>query len=651
MSGSWDNSTNQSINMTVGGVAAAGTGDYTVVVFVQTAGSGNSSWVSCMVSAVIGIDILADTGVWFGANDFSSGFGTAAASTWYMAGQSKVSGSNTYRQYLCSFGANGSSIGSPSHGVATGAGTHANPGTLTALHLGDGADKGNGLVAFVAIWKRVISDVEFDGLCTHNLSDVAALLPDALITLNNWNGSTGATDVVGTCTQSSITGAVQVGANPTGYSFALGGIPTPVPRTGQVRDYVGAQWSQRDRRDATAVASAANPLPSPLDSAWQVGGAYWHLYGDTAARDRRLVPQQRVYGCDPNLLSPPAVMPPPPVPRAVLARDPGEVQWLQRRYRCDPALLASAQLENELLGGAETTKRAGVAATHSPRWWAPRQPTRQAWYFDAGPDVPPLTLAYGDGGTYWATYNQAGWQPDRREMPQQRLYVSDPSFYPTTAPADPLTLAWGAGGPLWLLYNTAALDVDRREAPQQRRYLSDPGLLASALLENELLGGGDTARHLAWFADRRTTVAPRPVSDPAQLAAPATDPLTLAAGVGGDLWRRYNTPAYADRREVTQQPTRSTLYFDAGPGTPPLTLSWGAGGNLWHSYQWRRPAAWLPRRPVFAAPGDSCITPRPGTGTTTRPGSGTTTYATATTARPSSGTTARPNTGTTSPPC
>jgi hypothetical protein len=122
-------------------------------------------------------------------------------------------------------------------------------------------------------------------------------------------------------------------------------------------------------------------------------------------------------------------------------------------------------------------------------------------------------------------------------------------------------VAWGAGGTYWLLYNTAALQVDRRKVPQQRRYISDPGLLASALLENELLGGGDLLRHYlaAAYTDRRQTAVQPTRFDPSGLVPP-TDPLTLAAGVGGDLWRRANTPAYADRREVPQQPpgSRST---------------------------------------------------------------------------------------------
>lgn len=317
------------------------------------------------------------------------------------------------------------------------------------------------------------------------------------------------------------------------------GIPYNPQRTIQTRDPGETWWIQKDLRNANLVATAANPLVSPLDSAWQASSRYWHLYGDAAdAAPRTWQSLQRNYVSDPTLLVPAAAVL-PAAPRTVQTRDSGEVPWLQAPRR-DPLLLTTALLENELLGGADDLMRHRSAA---------------AYY-------------------------------DRREVPQQRLYISDPSVYPTVAPTDPLTLAWGVGGTYWLLYNTAALQVDRRKVPQQRRYISDPGLLLTALLENELLGGADDLRRhwmTAAYGDRRVVAPVRPSIDPSIFDVPA-DTLLLAGGVGGDVWRRANTPAYADRREVPQQLQRETVYFDAGPGVPPLILSWGAGGNLWHIY-------------------------------------------------------------------
>jgi hypothetical protein len=365
----------------------------------------------------------------------------------------------------------------------------------------------------------------------------------------------------------------------------------------------------------------------------------------------------------------------------------------QRAYVSNPALLSTAELENELLGGADAARRYNTPASHAPRWWMPRQPKREGTSPGLlgsaeleGPLLAGDTRRHYAAADYW----------DRREVAQQRAYISDPSFYPTGAVTDPLTLAWGDGGNYWTLYNTPALQVDRREVPAQRRYVSDPLLLATAELENELLGGADTARHYlaAAFTDRRQTVLQRiywgppttallenellgsaddlarryrqPWSDrrqivgwqprwpdPNLLATPGIDPLTVAAGVGGDLWRRSTTPAtHVDRRETAAQSPRWTLYFDAGPGTPPLTLAWGAGGDLWHRYN--RPSrqrnTW-PAQIIFTLFGVICETPRPSTGTTSRPGSGTIVYALATTARPGTGTTTRPFTGVTDDPC
>jgi hypothetical protein len=202
--------------------------------------------------------------------------------------------------------------------------------------------------------------------------------------------------------------------------------------------------------------------------------------------------------------------------------------------------------------------------------------------------VPDDTVVVGTGAmvAWWGVDDTAAYLGQRR-----------PAVLPQAAPTpfDPLLAAWL---PLWLAWNRAATHADRRLVPQQRPYISDP------------------------------STYPQP--------APDADPLLLAAAVGGDLWRRVNLPAFADRREVPQQPLRRTLYFDAGPGVPPLTLAWGAGGAYWHLYN--RPSRlrpfWPQQRPSLVIECD-CTTHRPYTGTTARPGGGTT-------ARPSTGITVRP---------
>lgn len=458
-----------------------------------------------------------------------------------------------------------------------------------------------------------------------------------------------------------------------------GSVPFLPPRTPQVRDPGETWWIQRDLRDANTVGTSANPLPSPLDVAFGAGGPiWWQRGGAVDAAPRTWTAQQRTYS-DPSLLSPPAAIPGPAPQRTIAVRDYGESQWIQgtrrdpllltaallenellgsvddlarhrhagvyvdrrevpqqRPYVSDPLLLASALLENELLGSADDLRRRQLESVYFPdRREVPQQ---RAYVSDPTfypvPNPPDITTSAWLPG--WLARNVAATHADRREVPQQRLYISDPSFYPTVAPTDPLTLAYGAGGTYWLMYNVAAVDVDRREVPQQRRYVSDPGLLSTALLEDALLGGATTAQRLTWFTDRREVPQQRMYTDPSLLAIVDVDPTTLAAGVGGDLWRRVNTPAYADRRETAAQPLRQTLYFDAGPGLPPLTLAWGAGGNLWHLYNPRRPArSWWPQGTVFAIQ-CNCTTTRPSTGSTGRPGSSTT---------------IRPSTGITEDPC
>jgi hypothetical protein len=409
---------------------------------------------------------------------------------------------------------------------------------------------------------------------------------------------------------------------------ASAAVPPPPVRTVQGRDPGETWWIQRDRRDANTVGSAANPLPAPLDSAWQSGARYWHLYGDTAgATPRTWMSLQRQYISDPSLLAPAPAAVGYAAPRTVPARDPGEAWWQQRPSR-DPAMLGQPLLENELLGGATTSVR-HLAAQYDRRL----VPQQRRYVSD--PTMLASALLENEllGGATTNLRHFAATNGDRREVPQQRPYISDPSFYPTVAPTDPLTVAWGAGGPLWWLYNTAAAQVDRRNVPQQRRYISDPALLLSALLENELLGSADDLRRRVLAA----TIWPRPsmpaTRTPSIPGAPDADPLTLTS----DTMRRINMAAYADRREVPAQPLRRTLYFDAGPGLPPLTLAWGAGGTYWHMYNRpSRPGAFWPQRMVLSV--DSvciCTTSRPNLGTTVRPGSGVT-------VRPSSGTTVRP---------
>jgi hypothetical protein len=264
-----------------------------------------------------------------------------------------------------------------------------------------------------------------------------------------------------------------------------------------------------------------------------------------------------------------------------------------------------------------------VAATHRDRRLVPQQRTALA--------MPDDMVVVGTGAmvAWWGVDDTAAFLGQRRgfDLPQQAPAV----------PFDPTLAAWL---PLWLAWNRAATHGDRRLVPQQRPYISDPSTYpAPPPATDPLLGagavGGDTWRriNLPAFADRREVPQQRIAVLPLAPPLPDADPLLLP----DDARRRYLSPAYYDRREVPQQPQREWLYFDAGPGVPPLTLAWGAGGAYWHLYNRpSRPRPFWPLPPQFAVMGEcDCTTARPFAGTTTRPSSGAT-------GRPSSGITVRP---------
>jgi hypothetical protein len=340
-------------------------------------------------------------------------------------------------------------------------------------------------------------------------------------------------------------------------------IPYNPQRTTQVRDYGESYWIQKDRRNANLVATAANDLDVPLllpEHQWQqyrvsdfisrrLVPQQPNRVGDmslfaTAANDlampllqpveprydvttrlRGTWPQQRERESDPSLLSPVVAMDPPAAQRYIPPRDYGEVQWHQTPAR-DPSLLTTALLENELLGGAETAKRTNLPATHAARWWMPQQPQREAY----SPGLLDTALLEG----------------------------------PLLGAADDL-----ARHRTWF--------VDRREVPQQREYF-DLSLLLTALLEGPLVW----VRPPQYQTDRRVTVQMPRLPDPA-LLVPPTDPITLV-GVGGDLWRRYNTPAtHVDRRQTVRERPRWTVYMsvDLGVGAnPPIVSTTPSGANV-----------------------------------------------------------------------
>lgn len=237
-----DNTVHQYVGCSAGTLGAVGTGSYTIVSLHRpssTAAGVVSLW-SGSITGTMERELIGDTSSsvthWFGASDFTGGFGDAthyAINTWYLVGESKAAGSNYYRWHVWPYAADGS--GTKDHGDNTTGATHPDGAAIAAVRLGDGDNRGAGEIALVAIWKRVLSDADFNALCGNTASAFINLgtgAPDALWLCNVSNpasivDATGnganATSVVG----SGITGN---GTDPPSFNYSLiSSSPIPVP--------------------------------------------------------------------------------------------------------------------------------------------------------------------------------------------------------------------------------------------------------------------------------------------------------------------------------------------------------------------------------------------------------------------------------------
>lgn len=225
MSGSWSPAADAYITMTAGGAGAVGTGAYTMALLVQPAtGNNNCGMVQARTNSAAVRSLLEDTNKLFGEGDFSAGYGSLTQGTWYVCAQTKPAGSALYRFHLWPYASDGS--GTMSHG--TDGWSSGDGATVTQIRIGHAGNRGNGLIACVGAWDTELSDAQLDTLKSANLSAWSALSPDALFSLENWDGVNAIDVKVGTSTFSSLTGTVSAGANPSGFNFSTGGGPPPV---------------------------------------------------------------------------------------------------------------------------------------------------------------------------------------------------------------------------------------------------------------------------------------------------------------------------------------------------------------------------------------------------------------------------------------
>jgi len=221
--------TNQYVGCSAGTTGPAGTNDYTIVALTRPAG--NHGVVSLMSGSLTGTrerEIITDTSKWYGVSDFT-GFGTATNSTWYLTGQSKHAGSNLYHWYTWPYAADGS--GTKTHGDET-SGTHGDGSTIAGIRIGDGDNKGNGDVALVAIWTRVLSDADFDSLCGNTAQafmSLASGAPNALL-LCNVSNPANVTDATGNgANATTVVGSnISIGSDPPSFNYTINSVNSSV---------------------------------------------------------------------------------------------------------------------------------------------------------------------------------------------------------------------------------------------------------------------------------------------------------------------------------------------------------------------------------------------------------------------------------------
>lgn len=262
MSGSWDNSGQQYIALSAGACGPVGTGAHTIAMLIQRGGAtSNDQLIACYAGATLVRQMLIDSsGPVFAQGDFGNGSSTSiTAGVWYVVVASKIAGTAAYRYAVWLYASDGS--GTMVHNSSSDA-THPTDGAaITQIRIGGGDVNGFGLIAVAALWTSVLTDTQLDTLKSAALADWAALSPQSLISLENWDGSTGCTDVVGTAAQTGITGAVQAGANPTGFDFTLSGGATDAP------------WPSAAAGTAVTAEAGSWSAGSTLAAAWPSASA------------------------------------------------------------------------------------------------------------------------------------------------------------------------------------------------------------------------------------------------------------------------------------------------------------------------------------------------------------------------------------------
>lgn len=286
MSGFWDQSGHNAINLTIGDASAVSEGASWIAVLWKTQdlvhGNVRANLVSVQRSGSVVRELFSDgTGQLFtGPGDFGAGASSIAFSTTYVSAVTKAAGSHDPRFHNWAYASDGS--GTMDHEDGTFAlGDDGSP--ADAIVIGDGETLGSGTIYVVAIGTGVLSDADAETLMSPNLADWAALPGlKELIPLNDWDGVSDITSAVGSSTFASLTGTVTTDDEPSGFDYTLTsppvsftvGLPVETDSAFSVSRAGFASLGQAQETDIAFAISHTTPAGTTLGQAQETDAAF-----------------------------------------------------------------------------------------------------------------------------------------------------------------------------------------------------------------------------------------------------------------------------------------------------------------------------------------------------------------------------------------
>lgn len=210
------------IECDVGACAPVGSGAYTMVWLYQIplfAGVGGLG--ALRRSGTYAREALVTGGKWFGAGDFSSGFGTSPeAPTWTWVAQRKSAGAAHYEWAYAAY-----PVADPDtdiiFGEAPDAANHGDPGAGDEVWIGMAEVQATRKIAVMAMFSGRLSDATIKTIFTTRLLDLMNASPVGCWPLNQADIADDVIDVTGAgADQNAITGTTVV-ADPPGYDYDL----------------------------------------------------------------------------------------------------------------------------------------------------------------------------------------------------------------------------------------------------------------------------------------------------------------------------------------------------------------------------------------------------------------------------------------------